>query len=510
MIHTQSVLGKIGLNLDAQPQELPDGAWSGAANVRFRNGAVERMKGEQRVFAPPTVTPHWLQPYYPTGKRYWVHAGLSQVFADDGVARVEITPATAPTATLDDRWTGGVLNGVLVANSGRDVPWYWGGAGLLLPLPGWDAAWRAKSVRPFKNVLVALGVQKGTASYPHMVKWSDAAVPGAVPQSWDIADKKKLAGELDLAEEPSVLVDQLALGDVNVIYKENSMYAMRASGGVDVFSFQRLPGAVGALARGCMVQTPLGHVVLTHGDVVIHNGQGPKSIIEGALRSWLFRSIDSTNRQRSFLVANPPAKEVWVCFPELGSAACTMAAVWNWESGTWTVRTLQQVTSGATGQLDASATRTWEAQAYAWQDAASAWDEDELSPAQERLLLGSSSAIAAADVTGTINGASYTSHVERTGLSFGAPEQVKLARGLRLRLQGVNGTKVQIQLGGQMSPEQPVQWSAPVQYVVGSDQYTRVDAFAQGRFLAIRLQSLDNQPWRFASIDWDIVPTGSY
>lgn len=504
-------LGQYGINKDAQPQELPANAWSDGANVRFRNGAMERMKGEQKVFDTPSVTPYWLQPYYQGGKTYWIHAGTAAVFADDGTTRTTITPGTAPTGVSTDRWTGGVLNGVLVMNNGVNNPYYWGGTGLLLPLPAWPAGVTARSIRPFKNVLVALGINKSGADYPHMVKWSDAAVPGAIPASWDHTDKTKLAGELDLADDPSQMVDQMILGDANIIYKQNAMYAMRASGGQDVFSFQKLPGSVGALAKGCIANTPMGHVVLTHGDVILHSEQGVKSVINARMKDWLFKTIDTTNRARSFVVANPTAKEVWVCFPSLGSAACTLAAVWSWVDDTWSIRSLDDVTYGATGQLDSGVTNNWDAQNYAWQDAAFAWDEDALSQAQERLILCSSTPlISASDVTGTRNGAAYTSYAERVGLSLGDPSRVKTVRGLVVRLDAALGTRVQIELGGAMTPGAAVVWSPPVVYESTGDGYGEINAFATGRYIAVRVMSLDNQPWRMTSYDTDFILGGRY
>lgn len=510
-IVTTPLLGQIGVNKDTQPHELKENVWSDCSNVRFRNGALERMKGSQKVFDTPTFTPYWLQPYYQGGKIYWIHAGLAAVAADDGTTRTVITPASAPTGAVDDRWTGGVLGGVLVMNNGKDAPLYWGGTGVLATLTGWPASTTAKSLRPFKQVLVALGITKSGTRYDHMVKWSVPAVPGAIPASWDHTDPELLAGEWDLAEEPSILVDQMPLGDANIIYKENSMYAMRATGGLNVFSFQRLPGSVGALARGCIANTPLGHVVLTHGDVIIHSGQGPQSIANGIVRRYLFQTIDSTNRQRCFLTTNPATKEVWICYPQLGDAACTMAAVWNWDDKTWSFRTLDNETYGATGQLATGVTTAWDSQNYAWQDAAFAWDEDELSPAQERLLLCSTAPlITAADVTGTRNGAAYTSHAERTGLSFGDPNRVKIVRGLRVRIEASFGTQVQFEIGGAMNPEDPVTWSTPVTYTVGSSSYNQIDSFATGRFIAVRVTSLDNQPFRFTSYDSDFIMGGEY
>ena len=123
------------------------------------------MKGEQQVFGATTVVPYFVIAYYTAGKRYWIHAGLGKVFADDGTTRTEITPATPPGGGIDDRWTGGVLNGVLVLNNGVNNPYFWGGTGVLAPLTGWPASTTAKSIRPFKNVLVALNVTKSGTNY---------------------------------------------------------------------------------------------------------------------------------------------------------------------------------------------------------------------------------------------------------------------------------------------------------------------------------------------------------
>ena len=110
--------GEYGVIKDQPAQELPINAWSDSANIRFREGGAERFKGEKQLFDTPAVTPYWLQQYNQGGKRWWIHAGTGKLFADDGVgARSEITPTSAPTGAIDDRWTGGVMNGVLVANN---------------------------------------------------------------------------------------------------------------------------------------------------------------------------------------------------------------------------------------------------------------------------------------------------------------------------------------------------------------------------------------------------------
>ena len=506
-------LGQFGCIKDQPAQDLPPNAWSHVMNARFRDGCVERIAGDQQIFTTPTTTPLWLQAYNQMDKRFWVHAGTNKVFADDGSTRADITPAVAPTGTQDDRWNGGVLNGVLVANNGKDAPWSWGGSGVMIPVTNWPVAQRAKVIRPYKNYLVGLDVTKnvGTTSdrFRHMVMWSTEAEPGKLPTSYSTTDPAKNSGELDIAEEPSLMVDMLPLGDANIIYKENAMFAMSPSGDSFVFRFQRLPGSVGALSQNCIANTPQGHVVLTHGDVIIHSGQGPRSIIDSRMRRWIFNQIDSEKLKRSFVAVNPAANEVLVCFPTLGSIWPNMAAVWNWATDTWGARELQNATCGCIGQVDYASASSWNQDNSPWDDDVTAWNQDEYSPAQSRLLLaGAAPIISAVGVSSTMNGTAFSTVAERIGMDFDAPDQVKTVRGMRPRIDATPGVQVQIQLGGQMDVEQPIQWSAPITYTVG--QTFQADGFASGRWIGVRYQSIGNQPFRVRSHGIDVVGAGSY
>lgn len=511
---TYPLVGQVGMLADLPSQELPPGAWSNSGNMRFRDGAAERFRGETQIFDAPVVQPYYLQPFVNNNKRWWIHAGTAAVYADNGAdPRVNITPAAPPTGGVDNYWTGGTLNGVAVMNNGVDVPLFWLGTGILAPLTNWQTAdgYRAKVLRPYRNVLVALDITKTVGGrFPHMVKWSDPANPGQLPGSWNQNDLTKLAGEYDLAEEPSLMVDCLPLGDANIIYKENAMFAMTPTGGVDVFRFQRLrDGGSGLLARGCVADTPKGHVVLTNGDLVIHQGGEPTSIVNGRMRRWLFRNIDSTNRKRAFVVQNPAAAEVWACFPELGATECTLALVWNWVDNTLGVRTLPRWRYAAVGQLEYGVTQTWAAQQYPWGDAVGAWAEDQFTPAQNRLIaVTQTPSVVAVDIGATFAGAVYSSVLERTGMAFNTPDKVKLFKSLRLRVDGTMGATLQVELGGQLDMEDGVQWSPPVTYTIGST--FSADAFATGRFLAIRVTSLDNQPYRIRSMDVEYEVLGDW
>ena len=500
----------LGVFPDLMPEELKDGAWSMCENMRFRAGFAERFRGMANVFGSISVTPYFITPYASVTTRMWVYCGLNKICVHDGTTESDITPTSAPTGAIDNRWTGGAFNGVLVLNNGADVPIQWGGntASPATSLSNWNANWRAKSIRPFKNFLVALGLTKTGTSYPHMVKWSNPAVPGSVPGSWDETNPANDAGEIDLAETPDVIVDALPMGDQLIIYKERSMYSMRYVGGQSIMAFQRLPGEVGMLAPGCAVDTPVGHVVLTAGDVVVHQGQGAVSIADGVIRKWIFNTMNSIRASRSFVVANPQKAEVLICFPSGDSDVCDTAAVYNWISKAWGMRTLTDCTYAATGQINADATLLqWDSDNDAWETDATAWSENEYAAAEARVLFSRLSAITAFDIGTTDYGAEIASSLERMGMSLGAPERVKLTRSVRPRIDAPTGTVLNIQAGGAMDAMDSPQWSGFTPFVVGT---TKADLFASGRFLALRIVGTGYQPWRMRSMDMDVVAMGEY
>lgn len=498
----------LGVNYDLTPEELPDGVWTDVQNMRFKDGYAQKFKGIKNVFDATSVTPYYLTSYQTTDKKYWVHAGLEQVFVDDGTTRTEITPVSPFTGAIDDRWNGGTLGGVLVMNNGVDQPQFWGGnvASDLATLTGWNANWRAGVIRPFKNYLIALNITKSGTKYQHMVKWSHSAVAGTIPTSWDETDPTKDAGEQDLAETSDALVDALPLGDSLIVYKERSMYAMQFIGQPYIWRFQRITGDSGMLYRGCGAVTPLGHVVLTSGDVVLNTGSGVQSIANGVIRKFIFDNIDSTNYKRAFVTTNPQRNEVLICFPLSGSTVCDKAAVWSWETKTWGMRDLEDVTYGANGLLESNITETWASDADGWGADVTAWNENEYAPNETRLMFSRLTSISAFDVGGTDLGTPTESYLERTGMALGDPNQVKLIRGVRPRIDGIFGDVVNVQIGAAMTPDATPTWADAVPFTVGED--IKVDSIIQGRFLAIKFSS--TRPWRMRSFDLDVVATGTY
>ena len=499
----------LGLVFDEQPQELPDGAFSGGLNVRFADGYATRFSGHAAVLNDPSAAAYHVANYPTATANFWIHSTLAGAFADDGTTKTDITGAALTGAPVD-RFTSCVLGGVYVQNNQVQVPMFWGGdtGTNLATVTGWDATWRCQSLRSFKAYLLALNVTKGASVYPSMVKWSHAAEPGTLPSSWNEADPTLDAGEQDLAETPDKIVDGLALGDTFVVYKERSAYGMQLTSDNSIFRFFRLPGDYGMLSQNCAVQFPGGHVVLGASDVVAHSGGEPTSILKGKVRRWLFRRIDGTNFRAAFLVANHARSEVWICYPTTGESACNEALVWNYAENIFGIRTLPSATAGAFGPLAATSSSTWATDTEAWLEDTTSWGQSDVSEADRRVILSSTATkLYLVDQSTKFDGASFTSKIERVGMAFGDPSITKLCKAVYPRIDAPAGAIVYIQVGGCQDAEQSPVWSTPVAYTVGASY--RADTFATGRFLAYRVYS-DSSSWRVKSMDFDVVPLGRY
>jgi len=500
----------LGFVADEATSDLPEGTWSLVSNMVFRDGYATKAEGYAAVLTQPSAKAYNVASYPAGNKRWWLHSTLAATFSDDGTTKTNITGA-AHTGNEDNRFTSTVLGGVYVQNNQADVPQWWGGTGTLAGLTGWNAAWRCKALRSFKAYLVALNVTKGATNYGSMIKWSHRADPGTLPASWDEADATKDAGEADLSDTPDVLVDALQLSDTLVLYKERSAYALQFIGGNDIFKATRLPGEYGMLTQNCGAVTPLGHVVLTAGpDVVLHNGNEPKSILQGRVRRWLASSMDSSNFGRCFVVPVLAKSEVWICFPESGQVACTKALVWNFVQDSFGVVDLPSATAAGVGPLAFVADTTWDGLTPATWDAwLGSWNAVDISLADKRVIMAS-------DVPGLYlmnrgdqaGSAAIPATLQRAGMSFGDPDAVKMLRCVTPRFEGAAGTSVLIQAGASMDAEQSPAWGPAVSYTIGTSR--KADLFATGRFLALRIMSAGSGQWRLKSLSCDIKPAGRF
>ena len=502
-----------GLNKDALAEELDITHFSDSLNVRFRDGFAERFKGMVAAYTTPPVIPYCITAMTVGTSRYVVYEGLQKTYVDDGTTQTNITNANN-TGAVDDRFSASVFNGIYIKNNGVDVPQYWAGvpATPLANLTAWPAGYKAGFMRPYKNYLIAGDITKAGTRYRGLILTSHLADPGTIPTSWDSADPTKDVVEQPLDDTNGTLIDSLPLGDMNVIYKDDALHYMQTVQSRSIFRFGRLPGDTGLLARGCVVNVPgVGHVYLTPGfDVVYHNGQGPQPIIQGKMRTWLKNNINATYGNRSFLVLSPQKMEVLVCFPSNSSQVCDMALIWNYKDNTLYIRALSSVTYGCTGQITlTSGSDVWSGQTDTWATISRTWAYTDYAPNSPRVILSRSTpTLALFDATETDYGTSFNAYVERTGLHFDNPEMVKLIRRLRIRVDAAAGTQLSVSVGGAMVPGAAPAYSMPATFTAGTD--VEVTIFALGRFLAWKVQTTGNTPWRIRSCEIDVMEQGGY
>lgn len=499
-----------GVNKDALPSELAPGMWSDALNMEFSDGFTRQRRGIQSAYNTPTAVPYFITTYSTATARFLVQASTTSVFVDDGATRTDIT-GTAPTGGRDDRWTGGDFNGILVLNNGVDSPMYWNGdtATDLATISGWTPGNKADSLRAFKSWLVAGAVTKSGVKYPYRVMWSNAAEPGAIPTSWT-AQSTNDAGEQDIVGIGPI-IDFLPLGDVNIIYGQEGRYAMQWIGGNDVFRFSKLPGKDGLRARGCVVQTPKGHVFMSNGDVMIHNGSDANSIAQGRVRDWIFSNIDSSVGSRAFLTLNPQRSEVWVVFPSSGQTDCNTVAAWNWNNDTWAIHSVSGVTYGTSGLVSSTLTgAAWSGDSNSWASDVSSWDQDEYNAGEAKLILATSTPqIGLANVGSTDFGSSFTWTLERKGIRPSDADQKLVLGASRWAFDGVSATTASIYHGAADTADGDPTYATVATHTQGTSNW--VNRFAKsGRYLAVKATGTSGQQLALRSFELDIREGGKF
>jgi len=513
--------GSAGVIKDLSKHELPLPAWTDANNFRFLDGYAQQFLGHGAAYGVPPIIPYHVLPVTAQGQRYWLYAGAAKIFAASitGGAAVH-TNLTRQTAGVDvdytgtpNQWTSTLLSGIPIFNAGNlvDPPQRWdlNIANRMQKLDNWPNNTFCKALRTFKNFLVALNVTKSGNNFPFMVKWSAPADPGAVPITWDETDATQDAGEQDLAESNGAIIDGLQLRDVFMIYKEDSVWRMSYTGGAFVFAFEKVLGVSGALNKNCIVEVDGFHFVLTGSDVIVHDGQNSTSILDKQARRALFQDFDVSAIDRAFVFKNPFLNEVFVCYPQAGNAIPNKALVWNYRDRTVSYRDIPALHHANFGAVDSSLGDVWDSDGDPWNSDLTLWNGPDFTPNTTRVLMASDAQrLYLLDVSASFDGVKPNCVLERVGLSFDAPEKIKLVRGIRLRVTGGVGDNITVKIGSSDDPYVDPVYSATMTHTIGST--IACDCFVSGRYIAVRIESGSSYFARIDSFDLDIEVAGEW
>jgi len=391
-------VGQYGIVTDIPPFQLPPNAWSGGNNVRVRNNGIKKCAGFVEVFASCPVPPHHIFPVADGTSVYWIALGLDKayVFKNSGGSWTDITRTAGVYTTSEvEGWSSTVIGGVPVMTNFKEAPQFWAFASgayalgtKLVELSNWqNSAYYCKSIKSFKTFLIALNIEKGGTPYTKMVKWSNQAASHTPPSSWNEADATKDAGEYELSDTPGDIIDGLQLSESFMIYKDDAIYIMNYIGTPFMFSFRMLSPTVGILAKNCVSEFSGGHFFFGKTNIYLNDGQKITPLLTDRMRREVFDNLDGDNFKKSFTVADYNRNEMLACYPTGGYAYPNKAVIWNWGTGTLTVRDLPNPTSMGFGVAFVSTdSDEWDDDTTEWDDAGRVWGSTSFAKGAENLV----------------------------------------------------------------------------------------------------------------------------
>jgi hypothetical protein len=500
-----------GIIKDVQPAECPPGVWTDGRNVMFRSGRTERVPGEARFANTGRLFDTDRDWHIDNGTtRYWIYAGATPggsvgVAVTDGVTHWNITPSgwiaissTAKVLTLGD------LNGVFWINHPELGAYWWDGdvTHHMTKLPGWPVNWSVDVMRAHKNWLVGFALDDGTNYYGGRVVWSTSAAPGSIPAAWTPSATND-AGDGDFDVPTGPILDAISVRDALFVSKNNYTGVMQYIGGQYIFRLTDVFPSLGIFATGACVEAGnMVYMMTGSREIIRHDGTSYTNILYGKLQDYVGKQINYQYTQSIFMYRDEAAGQVMLCYPVGNSRACTEAVSIEIASGDPGIRDLPGIYGAAEGETLFVA-QTWDADAGAWQDDTTVWNQNASGYTAKSIVFAASAQglleQGAATTQWTPSGpALLPARVERTGIDFDDLDGRKSIMGLVPLVSGNVGDTLSFQIGQQTTPSGAVDLSDVQSYAIGVDDH--IDVQIDGRFGAIYAASLGGQPWQLGTL----------
>jgi hypothetical protein len=86
------------------------------------------------------------------------------------------------------------------------------------------------------------------------------------------------------------------------------------------------------------------------------------------------------------------------------------------------------------------------------------------------------------------------------------PTIIKEVTGIWPIFRGVPGTLIMISVGSQPTPDEPIRWEGPREFIVGQDFF--LDFTVADRYISVRFESSGQRPWELLSYDLELEIVG--
>ena len=507
-------IGSGGIVTDQDPYDLELTQFPDGNNVLFENGRLGKAKGfvsEQSLQSyPPTHIEAWSIP----GNASVVIGTETKLFKYDGQANTNITKSSDSfNYTTSSRWQSEQIGTGIMFNNGSDVPQYMSTTDTrFADIPNWPAGVTTQCLKPYNSFLVMVGYNTSGSTHPYTVRWSDEYDPAGVPASYDITSTTNLAGATTLSGKNGKLIDQLTLGNSQIIYAKNGVFAMDFIGAPFVFSFRELFSDDGIINRGACASFMNQHLVVGNNDIYLHDGNSKRSVSDKRVRDRFFNTI--VNTESIFCTTMEHRSEVWIAYSDDSApdaASANKALVYNYSQDAWTFVDLPDVRAMTLAvSMDDPTTGDWNdlPANFSWGEETELWSTASQTTAAEPVRVFSASkyrqAIFRQDYS--YQNTQSVAYLEATKIDLDAILQtstnsIKQINGFLPQIDG-SGT-VKIYVGTSNTPTEGVLWKPSVVYNIDTDH--KVDLRASGRYLALRIESnTATGNWNLTGLDLDI------
>lgn len=506
-----------GLVKDTNPELLPIDPmiWTTANNVRFTDSSIAKITGSENIITTP------VPPYYTTviddgEKSMIISCGKNKIYAYYSGTWNDITNTTSDYIGTSNNWQHTVINSYPVFNNTVNRPQAWTQiepSQKLVDLAGWNQSASCAVIRAFKAYLIAGNLTENSTIYNTRIRWSAAALPGALPTSWDETDLTNDAGYTDLSDSPGAVIDMKVLGDNLIIYKQRSVYLMMYIGGNNIFAIKQVFNNIGALSKDCICEVNGQHLVLTVDDVILTDGNQYKSIIDGKLRKYLFNVINKQALSACYVSPYYKYSEVWICIPTGSSTIANLALIYNYATNTWSTRTLNSIPFISQVPLDISTALSFNASTTAFNSSQFAFNLSQYQ-LNQYFLVGSdptnSKLVLLESAATTDQGVNMIATAERVNVSLNEDQNIKVIKRLYPKMTKLSGTSnnVNFYIGTQMKRNDSITWTSAMAFDIINDY--KIDLFASGKYISIRVESTGDINWTMENIDVEFVSGGNW
>ena len=516
-------IGVGGLVPDQNPYDVDLTAFPYGNNVSFHSGSVGKASGFTDVGITIPFKPVALSGFLSGGYNSIIIGSANKIYNYNGVTVADVTGATG-TYTNTDRWQIEQMGSGIVFNNGSDVPKYaskltLSGGNSFSDIANWPSNVTTQSVKPYKSFLVLAGYSEGSSTYKTRVRWSDEFDPTGVPASYDPTVTTNLAGFNELGGENGDLKDQLALGNTNIVYAENGVYAMDFIGAPLVFSFRELFTDQGIINRGACAAFEGKHLVVGVDDIYIHDGNTKRSAANLKTRNQFFKTLGDA--KSVFCHDDPSNSEICINYAD-GNAvkdavdntySPNRCLTYNYTNDAFTFKDIPNVRDMAHADVlrHGPDTGTWaDTTLGVWGSTTKWWSNSSLEDVAAEIGLFAvnhteSKLQTMNDSTG-FNGNAFSAYLETTKIDLDSVlgtsnSTIKMIRGIMPQIKGTG--LVNITVGVSDTPTDAVRWGP--EQVFNIDISHKVDVRLSGRYLAFKFSSysaLDS--WILSGVDVDV------